>query len=67
MADSEKTYKLTLCRWQGKLHCVYLNDYRIAGGKPWAGGTVEREWNVTIDDLIRAIPELREFVAVSRG
>ena len=57
MADEpeSRTYKLALVEWQGQPHCIYLNDYRIAGGKPWAGGILLREWSVTLDDLRRAV------------
>lgn len=55
-----KVYELAACNWQGNLHCVYLNDYRIAGGKPWGGGTTAKRWNVTVDDIAAAIPEIRQ-------
>ena len=38
--------------------CISLNDYRIAGPKPWGGGRVQKSWTVEIEDLIRAIPGL---------
>ena len=31
---------------------VYLNDYRIAGPKPWSGGKILKEWNVTKRDIM---------------
>ncbi len=34
---------------------VYLGDYRIAGEKPWAGGTVLAEWTIKKGDLSEAI------------
>lgn len=37
---------------------IYLNDFRIAGPKPWGGGKVLRQWKVTLADLERAIPGL---------
>ena len=39
---------------------LYLNDYRIAGPKPWGGGAVIKSWKVRLDDLQRAIPELKQ-------
>ncbi len=30
---------------------LYLDDNRIAGGKPWGGGKVERSWEVDPKDL----------------
>ena len=39
---------------------LYLNNYRIAGPKPWAGGSVTAEWKGrTVEDLFAAVPELR--------
>ena len=38
---------------------AYLNDRRIAGPKPWGGGTILHEWTVTVQDLQRAVPGLR--------
>ena len=37
---------------------IYINDHRIAGPKPWGGGTILKEWKTTADDLRRAVPEL---------
>lgn len=34
---------------------IYLNEYRIAGPKPWGGGKVIKEWTVEADDLERAL------------
>lgn len=53
--------ELTVVKWEGRPHCVYLNNFRIAGGKPWGGGTTLKEWKtVTLRDLIRGIPALRK-------
>ncbi len=30
---------------------IYLNDFRIAGPKPWGGGSVIYEWEVGDEDL----------------
>lgn len=38
--------------------CIGLNNYRIAGPKPWGGGTVVKQWHISAADLRRAIPEL---------
>ena len=52
---------LTIIRWEGMLHCAYLNNHRIAGGKPWAGGDTAKEWKgITVRQLARAIPSLRK-------
>ena len=34
---------------------VYLNDYRIAGPKPWGGGKVLFRFSTTVHDLERAL------------
>lgn len=40
---------------------VYLNNFRIVGGKPWGGATTIKKFSgVTIRELARAIPALRE-------
>lgn len=52
-----KEFKLEIIRGvEGP--CISLNDYRIAGPKPWGGGTVTKSFTVDINDLIRAIPGL---------
>ena len=33
---------------------LYINDYRVAGSKPWGGGLVEQEWNITSEDILKA-------------
>ena len=38
--------------------CIGLNNYRIAGPKPWGGGTVVKRWDVSLADLGRAIPSI---------
>ncbi len=34
---------------------IYLNDYRIAGPKPWGGGRVLHSWEVTAADIRNAL------------
>ncbi len=34
---------------------VYLNGFRIVGDKPWGGGRLEAEWDLTDEDLTTAI------------
>lgn len=34
---------------------VYVNDYRVAGPKPWGGGQIVREWTAQRADLLRAL------------
>ena len=37
---------------------LYLNDYRIAGPKPWGGGYIVNRFHVTVDDLQSQIDKL---------
>jgi hypothetical protein len=32
-------------------HALYINDYRVAGPKPWGGGQTVHKWKVKGDDL----------------
>jgi len=34
---------------------IYLNDTRIAGPKPWGGGTVLKRWKVEEDQILEAM------------
>lgn len=52
---AEQQYELTVVRWQGKLHCVYLNNHRIAGGKPWGGGETAATFKVSSNEIAKAI------------
>jgi hypothetical protein len=62
----DKDMFMVLSAWNGdKAHCVYLNDHRIAGGKPWGGGATTKRWRLTVRDLARAIPELRPLLGVN--
>lgn len=42
--------KLDVIRF-GTQQCIALNDYRIAGGKPWGGGNIEATFQVDPADL----------------
>lgn len=53
-----KTYELQVARWEGRIRCVYLNDFRIAGGKPWGGYEPAATWQITMSDIEGAIPEV---------
>lgn len=58
MADSPKGFEACVVAGpEGP--ALYLNNYRIAGPKPWAG-SVTAEWKGrTVEDLFAAVPELR--------
>lgn len=44
----------------GAVRCVYLNDYRIVGSKPYASEELPfRDFKVTLADLENAIPAIR--------
>lgn len=39
--------------------CVYLNDYRIAGGKPYVSENLpQHSFEVTVEDILAAMPML---------
>lgn len=40
--------------------CIYLNDRRIAGPKPWGGGKIVKQWKVRVDAIYEAIREVGE-------
>ena len=35
--------------------CLSINNYRVAGPKPWGGGKIIKEWKVETKDIIHAI------------
>lgn len=37
---------------------VYLNDFRIAGPKPWGEAVVRHEWKVSTEDLCKGIASM---------
>jgi len=47
--------------------CLSVNDYRVAGPKPWGGGKITRSWTVTIKDLIGGLPELKALLQDGEG
>lgn len=63
-----RQWKLDIVEYQGKIWCVYLNDFRIAGSKPYAGNRIVRSFTVTLDDLVNACafpPKSERFAAVA--
>lgn len=34
---------------------IYINNYRVAGPKPWGGGKITQEWKAHKEDILRAI------------
>jgi hypothetical protein len=56
---TDTNFELVVVRWEGNpAHCVYLNDTRIAGSKPWGGGDTQARWMVSLDQLRAALPDL---------
>jgi hypothetical protein len=43
--------KLDIVEWEGRIHCVYLDNYRIAGGKPWGGGKIIKSFKISRKEL----------------
>jgi len=35
---------------------IYLNDYRIAGPKPWGGGKIIKEWDISDKEVADKLP-----------
>lgn len=56
----DKPLKLDIVEWEGKIRCVYLNDCRIAGLKPWGGGTIIRSFNVSRNDLKNSLADTKD-------
>lgn len=47
---------------------IYLNNHRIAGGKPWGGGTVAQTWDVSVHDVLSAIiPDHESALEIARS
>lgn len=34
---------------------IYIDDYRVAGPKPWGDGRTEKMWMVNKDDILQAL------------
>ena len=50
----EKKIRIDLIRGVEGL-AVYINDYRVAGPKPWGGGTIEHTWHIEKDLMHKSI------------
>lgn len=51
----EKEYKFEVCRSETGAYFLYLNDYRIGGGKPCGSTEVVKAWDVEEQDLFDAM------------
>jgi hypothetical protein len=48
--------KINICVLQGSEgKSLYVNDYRVSGSKPWGGGKIIFEADVTKDELCQAL------------
>lgn len=57
MLDQEVT--IIVSNWNGNTHCIYLNDRRIAGGKPWGGSDdAGVQFTTTLREVLRAFRHL---------
>src|SRR3990167_1457373 len=43
--------------------CVAIDGYRVAGNKPWGGGTIKQSWNTERKHIIKAL-ELESFITL---
>jgi hypothetical protein len=58
MTKSSMTLNLKLDLVKGvEGNSIYLNDYRIAGPKPWGGGTVLQSWRVKAANVLKVLEE----------
>lgn len=56
---SEPIYELMVCRIGGRTRCVYANNFRIVGSKPYVSEKQDCEsFKFTLDDLRSAFPDL---------
>lgn len=66
----EKLYPLTVVRIGGELRCVYVNDYRLVGERPYVSEVGEYEkLEFTLEGLRKAFPKLKieEFSSEDGG
>lgn len=61
MTKRKRSHQIDVVRGVSGL-AIYLNGYRIAGDKPWGGGTVVERWKAVGDEDLRkalrmSIPE----------
>ena len=61
-----KTVHVDICTGASG-ECVYVNDHRVKGGKPWGGGTVTKSIEIKTDELLRAIePEIQNLIRTEK-
>lgn len=54
-----KKYKLTVVTIKKYIRCIYVNDYRIVGDKPYVSeGGEYKDFDFTLGNLQDAFPQL---------
>lgn len=56
-ASRERTEILEISGVEG--NSLYIDDFRVAGGKPWGGGSVVQKWSVPISELL-SVPVIQK-------
>jgi hypothetical protein len=52
-----KYARVSIIRGSTGLFALYINDIRIVGEKPWAGGTQETSWGIPEAELAKRLTE----------
>lgn len=47
-------------------YSLYIDDYRVAGNKPWGGGERVHEWDVEIPEIKRLTARIDELEAAQK-
>jgi len=34
---------------------IYIDDFRVAGSKPWGGGSLIQHWDTTVEEILTAL------------
>lgn len=57
--DTDQKYELLVCGFENNpARCVYVNNFRLGGAKPWGGGRTTAVWHFSLNELRRAFPEM---------
>lgn len=57
--SSDEPYSLTVVSIKNVIRCVYVNDYRLVGSKPYySEGGEYKKLEFTFEDLQKAFPQL---------
>ena len=56
MNDEKVTIQIIKwCAGKCEGRSIYINDYRVAGSKPYGGGTIETTWIANKEDILKAL------------